>query len=198
MFSHFFIDRPIFAAVISILISIAGLVAMVSLPIAQFPEITPPQVTVTANYPGADAGTVAQNVGALIENQVNGADNMIYMSSTSSSTGNYSLNVFFNIGTDVNLAQVDVQNRVNATLPLLPQTVSQQGVMVQKKSASFLMLIALYPEDERYDEDFVSNYANIYVLDAIKRIPGANQASIFGVVDSAMRIWLSPDRMIRA
>jgi multidrug efflux pump len=195
MFSHFFIDRPIFAAVISILISIAGLVAMVSLPIAQFPEITPPQVTVTANYPGADAGTVAQNVGALIENQVNGADNMIYMSSTSSSTGNYSLNVFFNIGTDVNLAQVDVQNRVNATLPLLPQTVSQQGVMVQKKSASFLMLIALYPEDERYDEDFVSNYANIYVLDAIKRIPGANQASIFGVVDSAMRIWLSPDRM---
>jgi len=195
MFSHFFIDRPIFAAVISIIISIAGAVAMVSLPIAQFPEITPPQITVTANYPGADASTMAQNVGALIENQVNGADDMIYMSSTSSSTGNYTLNVSFNIGTDVDLAQVDVQNRVNAALPLLPQSVSDQGVQVQKKSTTILMLIALYPEGERYDEDVVSNYANIYVLDAIKRIPGANQAAIFGVVDSAMRIWLSPDRM---
>ena len=195
MFSHFFIDRPIFAAVISIIISIAGAVAMVSLPIAQFPEITPPQITVTANYPGADASTMAQNVGALIENQVNGADDMIYMSSTSSSTGNYTLNVFFNIGTDVDLAQVDVQNRVNAALPLLPQSVSDQGVQVQKKSTTILMLIALYPEGERYNEDVVSNYANIYVLDAIKRIPGANQAAIFGVVDSAMRIWLSPDRM---
>ncbi len=195
MFSHFFIDRPIFAAVISIIISIAGAVAMVSLPIAQFPEITPPQITVTANYPGADASTVAQNIGALIENQVNGADDMIYMSSTSSSTGNYTLNVFFNIGTDVDLAQVDVQNRVNAALPQLPQSVSDQGVQVQKKSTTILMLIALYPEGERYDEDFISNYANIQVLDAIKRIPGANQAAIFGVVDSAMRIWLSPDRM---
>jgi multidrug efflux pump len=195
MFSHFFIDRPIFAAVISIIISIGGLVAMMALPIAQFPDITPPQITVSANYPGADASTVAQNIGAPIENQVNGADNMIYMSSTSSATGNYSLNVYFNIGTDVNLAQVDVQNRVNAALPLLPQSVSQQGVQVQKRSASFLMLIALYSEDGRYDEDFVSNYTNIYVLDAIKRLPGANQASIFGVVDSAMRIWLSPDRM---
>jgi len=195
VFSHFFIDRPIFAAVISIIISIAGAVAMVSLPIAQFPEITPPQITVTANYPGADASTMAQNVGALIENQVNGADDMIYMSSTSSSTGNYTLNVFFNIGTDVDLAQVDVQNRVNAALPLLPQSVSDQGVQVQKKSTTILMLIALYPEGERYNEDVVSNYANIYVLDAIKRIPGANQAAIFGVVDSAMRIWLSPDRM---
>jgi multidrug efflux pump len=131
MFSHFFIDRPIFAAVISIVISIAGAVAMLALPIAQFPEITPPQITVSANYPGADADTVAQNVGAPIENQVNGADNMIYMSSTSSSTGNYSLTISFDIGTDVNLAQVDVQNRVNTAAPLLPQTVSQQGVTVQ-------------------------------------------------------------------
>ena len=195
MFSHFFIDRPIFAAVISLIISIAGGVAMLALPIAQFPEITPPQVTVSATYPGADANTVAQNIGAPIENQVNGADNMIYMSSTSSSTGNYSLNVYFDIGTDVALAQVDVQNRVNAAMPLLPQTVSQQGVQVQKKSGSFLMLVALYSEDGRYDEDFISNYANINVLDAIKRLPGANQAAIFGVVDSAMRIWLSPDRM---
>jgi multidrug efflux pump len=195
MFSHFFIDRPIFAAVISIIISIAGLVAMVSLPVAQFPEITPPQITVSANYPGADASTVAQNIGAPIENQVNGADNMIYMASTSSSTGNYSLNVYFDIGTDVDLAQVDVQNRVNAATPLLPQSVVQQGVQVQKKSASFLMLIALYSDDGRYDEDYVANYTNLNVLDAIKRLPGANQASIFGNVDSAMRIWLSPDRM---
>ena len=195
MISHFFIDRPIFASVLSILITIAGLVAMVNLPIAQFPEIAPPQIQVTANYPGASADVVAQNVGAPIEQQVNGADNMLYMSSTSSSTGNYTLSVFFDIGTDPALAQVDVQNRLNQAMNQLPQVVSQQGVRVEKKSQSFLMIVALYSPDDRMAPDAIANYANINVLDAIKRIPGANQASIFGIADDAMRIWLKPDRM---
>jgi multidrug efflux pump len=195
MFSHFFIDRPIFAAVISLVIIIAGAAAMFNLPIAQYPDITPVQIQVTATYPGADAQTVAQNVGAPIEQQVNGADNMIYMQSTSSSTGNYTLNVYFDQGTDPQLAQVDVQNRVQWAMPQLPSAVTAQGVIVKKTTQSFMLVIALYSPDERYDPDFVANYANINVLDAIKRIDGANQASIFGVPDYAMRIWLRPDRM---
>ncbi len=143
MFSHFFIDRPIFASVISLLIVIAGLAAMVNLPISQYPDITPVQIQVTATYPGADAQTVAQNVGAPIEQQVNGADNMIYMQSTTSSSGNYTLNAYFEIGTDPSLAQVDVQNRVQWATPQLPAAVTQQGVIVKKTTSSFMMVIAL-------------------------------------------------------
>ncbi|MDT8282271.1 MAG: efflux RND transporter permease subunit, partial [Gammaproteobacteria bacterium] len=195
MFSHFFIDRPIFASVLSILIVIAGLAAMVNLPISQYPDITPVQIQVTGTYPGADAQTVAQNVGAPIEQQVNGADNMIYMQSTSSSSGNYTLNAYFDIGTDPSLAQVDVQNRVQWATPQLPSAVTQQGVIVKKTTSSFMMVIALTSPDGRYDKDFVANYTNIYVLDAIKRINGANQAAIMGTPDYAMRLWLKPDRM---
>jgi multidrug efflux pump len=195
MFAHFFIDRPIFAMVVSLIICIAGGVAMFSLPIAQYPEITPVQIQVTATYPGADADTVAQNIGAPIEQQVNGADNMIYMQSTSSSTGNYTLNVYFEQGTDPSLAQVDVQNRVQWATPQLPSAVTAQGVIVKKTTASFMMVIALYSPDGRYDPDYIANYTNINVLDAIKRIEGANQAAILGVPDYAMRIWLRPDRM---
>jgi multidrug efflux pump len=129
--SHFCIDRPIFATVISIVITLGGSLAMLASPIAQYPEITPPQITVSAPYPGATADVVANNVAAPIEQQVNGADNMIYMSSSSSSTGNYSLNVYFQIGTNPELAQVDVQNRVNLALPQLPQSVQSQGIQVQ-------------------------------------------------------------------
>jgi multidrug efflux pump len=193
--SHFCIDRPIFASVISIVITLAGGLAMLSLPIAQYPDITPPQITVAATYPGATADVVANNVAAPIEQQVNGADNMIYMNSSSSSTGNYTLNVFFEIGTNPELAQVDVQNRVNLALPQLPQSVQSQGIQVQKKSSAFMMVIAIYSPGDRYDATYIANYANIYVLDAIKRIPGANQSSIFGTPDYAMRIWLKPDRM---
>src|SRR5574338_693646 len=193
--SSFCIDRPIFASVISIVITLAGAVAMVKLPVAQYPDITPPQITVTATYPGADAETVANNVAAPIEQQVNGADNMIYMNSSSSSTGNLTLNVFFEIGTDPSLAQVDVQNRVNLALPQLPSAVSAQGVSVQKKSSAFMMVLAVYSPDNRYDSTYIANYANIYILDAITRIPGANQAAILGTPDYAMRIWLKPDRM---
>ncbi len=193
--SHFCIDRPIFATVISIVISLGGALAMLALPIAQYPDITPPQITVSATYPGASADVVANNVAAPIEQQVNGADNMIYMYSSSSSTGAYTLNAFFQIGTNPELAQVDVQNRVNLALPQLPSSVQSQGIQVQKKSSAFMMVIAIYSPSNRYDATYIANYANIYVLDALKRIPGANQSSIFGTPDYAMRIWLKPDRM---
>jgi multidrug efflux pump len=193
--SHFCIDRPIFASVISIVITLAGAVAMYNLPIAQYPEITPVQISVAASYPGASAEVVAQNVAAPIEQQVNGADRLIYMSSTSSSAGQMTMTAFFEIGTDPALAQVDVQNRVNLALPQLPQSVQSQGVSVQKKSSAFMMIISIYSPDERYSPTYIANYASIYVLDALKRIPGAGQAAIFGTPDYAMRIWLKPDRM---
>ncbi|HKT94739.1 MAG TPA: multidrug efflux RND transporter permease subunit [Paraburkholderia sp.] len=193
--SRFCIDRPIFASVISIVITLGGALTMFSLPIAQYPDVTPPQITVSATYPGASADVVSNNVAAPVEQQVNGADNMIYMYSSGSSTGNYTLNVFFEIGTNPELAQVDVQNRVNLALPQLPQQVQSQGVQVQKKSNAFMMVIAIYSPDDRFDPTYIANYANVYVLDTLKRIPGANQSSIFGTPDYAMRIWLKPDRM---
>ncbi|MDA7842992.1 multidrug efflux RND transporter permease subunit [Methylophilaceae bacterium] len=193
--SHFCIDRPIFASVMAIVITLAGALAMLNLPIAQYPEITPPQITVSATYPGASADVVANNVAAPIEEQVNGADDMIYMYSSSSSTGGMTLNVFFDIGKDPELAQVDVQNRVNLALPQLPQSVQAEGVSIQKKSSAFMMVIAVYSPEDRYDETYIANYANIYVLDALKRIPGANQSAILGTPDYAMRIWLKTDRM---
>ncbi|MGU7768597.1 efflux RND transporter permease subunit [Burkholderia sp. MR1-5-21] len=193
--SHFCIDRPIFASVISIVITLGGALTMLALPVAQYPDVTPPQITIAASYPGASADVVANNVAAPIEQQVNGADNMIYMNSSSSSTGNLTINAFFEIGTNPELAQVDVQNRVNLALPQLPQSVQAQGVQIQKKSSAFMMVIAIYSPQERYDATYIANYANIYVLDAIKRIGGANQSAIFGTPDYAMRIWLKPDRM---
>ena len=143
MISRFFIDRPIFAAVISIIIVIAGLVAMFNLPIDRYPDIMPPQIQVSTTYPGANADVVSQNVAAPIELQVNGADNMLYMSSTSSATGDMRLSIFFEIGTNPSLAQVDVQNRVNLALPTLPEVVQRQGVKVEKRSMTFLMLISI-------------------------------------------------------
>src|SRR6516164_1123559 len=195
MISHFCIRRPIFAAVLSIIITIAGLVAMVSLPIAQYPDITPVQITVSTAYPGADGKTISESVAAPLESQINGVDNMIYMQSTSSATGQYSLTVYFKVGTDPDIAQVQVQNRVSLAQPQLPSVVVQNGINIQKRSNSFLMLVGIYSPDGRFDDTYIGNYANVYVLDALKRIPGANQSSIFGTPDLAMRIWLKPDRM---
>jgi multidrug efflux pump len=174
---------------------IAGLVAMKSLPVAQYPTITPVQVQVTTTYPGADSKTVGDSVAAPIEAQVNGVDNMLYMISTSSSTGQMTLTVYFTLNTDPDIAQVQVQNRVALATPQLPAAVTQYGVSVQKKSSSPLMIIAVYNKDGRYTPEYVTNYTNIYILDAIKRVNGAGQAQIFGVPDQAMRIWMNPDMM---
>jgi multidrug efflux pump len=195
MFSHFFIDRPIFATVIALVITIAGLVAMLNLPIAQFPQVTPIQIQVTATYPGANADLVAQNIGSAIEQQVNGADNMIYMSSTSSSTGNYTLTVYFTIDTDPMLAQVDVQNRVSWAMPQLPQSVQMQGVTVLQKSTTIQMVLAFFSPDGSLDNDYIQNYVYTQVQPNINRINGANQAATMGTPQYAMRVWLKPDRM---
>jgi multidrug efflux pump len=195
VFSKFFIERPIFATVIAIILCLAGFVSMTALPVEQYPMITPVQVTISATYPGADSQTLADSVAAPIEAQINGVDNMLYMSSTSSSNGQLSLTVYFTLNTDPDIAQVQVQNRVNLAAPQLPEAVVQQGVSVQKKASSIMMMIGIFGEVERYSSDYIANYANVYILDAIKRVPGAGQAQIMGVPDQAMRIWMNPDRM---
>jgi len=195
MFSRFFIERPIFAAVVAIILVLGGLVSMAVLPVQQYPSITPVQVTVQATYPGADSKTLADAVASPIEAQINGVDNMLYMSSSSSANGQLTLTVYFALNTDPDIAQVQVQNRVNLALPQLPQAVTQQGVSVQKKSSSIMMLVAVTGQAARYSAGYVANYANVYVLDALKRVPGAGEAQIMGVPDQAMRIWMNPDRM---
>jgi multidrug efflux pump len=195
MLSRFFIERPIFAAVVALVICIAGGVSMYLLPVAQYPSITPVQVTVSATYPGADSATLASSVASPIEQQINGVDNMLYMSSISSSTGQLTMTVYFSLDTDPDIAQVQVQNRVNLAMPQLPSAVVQQGVNVQKKSSSIMMLVAIYAKDNRYSANYIANYANVYVLNALKRVNGAGQAQIMGVPNQAMRIWMNPDRM---
>jgi len=195
VFSQFFIERPIFAVVVATLLTLAGAVSLTALPVQQYPYITPVQVTVQATYPGADSRTVADSVAAPIETQINGVDNMLYMSSTSSSNGQMTLTVYFSLDTDPDIAQVQVQNRVNLAMPQLPAAVVQQGVNVQKKSSSIMMLVAVFAKGGRYSPEYVANYANVYVLDALKRVQGAGQAQVLGVANQAMRIWMNPDRM---
>ncbi len=195
MFSRFFIDRPIFAAVISLFLVLAGLAAMRTLPIAQYPEIAPPVVTVQAIYPGASAEVIEATVAAPIENAINGVPNMIYMSSSSTSNGVVQIQVTFEIGTRIDDAAVNVNNRVKQVEPRLPEEVRRQGVTVERGSSSFLQVLAFYSPEDRYDDLFISNYVTLNVLDQLKRLPGTTNVQIFGAKDYAMRIWVKPDRL---
>ena len=195
MISKFFIDRPVFASVISIIIVIGGLLAMRFLPISQYPEIVPPEVSVSATYPGASAETIASTVAAPLEQQVNGVEKMLYMRSTSTGSGTLSLVVTFAIGTNPDQATINVNNRVQRAIPLLPQEVQRQGVVVQKRSSSILEVVAMASPNRTYDTIFISNYALINIIDELRRTPGVGDASLFGAADYSMRIWLRPDKL---
>ncbi len=195
MFSRFFIDRPIFASVLSIVVVLAGGLAVVGLPIAQYPEITPPTVEVSGYYPGANAQVVADTVAAPIEQNVNGVENMLYMSSQCTNDGNYTLTVTFRLGVDLNMAQVLVQNKVSLAEPILPDLVKRRGVAVKKKSPSVLMIINLFSPDETRDSLYMSNYATIQLKDELARLPGVGDITYIGQRDYSMRVWVDPQKM---
>lgn len=195
MFSRFFIDRPVFSSVLSIVITLLGLVSIYMLPVEQFPEITPPTVTVSATYPGASAEVVAQSLAAPIEQELSGAKDMLYFQTQCANNGSMNITVTFETGTDVDLAAVEVQNRVKRAEPRLPQESVRQGIVVSKRSSAILMVIALQSEDTSYDELFLNNYATLNVLDTLKRVPGAGDVSVYGAKDYSMRLWINPDRM---
>ena len=195
MFSKFFINRPIFATVLALIIVVAGLVTLNILPVAQFPDITPPTVQVSAVYPGANAETVAQTVGIPIEQQVNGVDGMLYMSSTSSSSGAYSLTITFAVGTDIDMATVQVQNRVSVAQSSLPEPVVVQGVTVQKQSSNIVMFLTMTAQDSIYDGLYLTNYAKLNLVDQLTRVPGVGAVNVMGAGDYSMRIWLDPEAM---
>src|ERR687887_333680 len=201
MLARFFIDRPILAWVISIVIVLLGGIAAGLLPIAQYPQVTPPSVRVTAIYPGANAQVVADTVAAPIEQQVNGVESMLYMSSQSSNDGSYALDVTFELGTDINMAQVLVENRVAIAQPQLPDVVKATGVIVKKRSPDILLVVNLYSEDDpvtgrpSYDQLYLSNYATINLQDALARLDGVGDIFSFGGQDYSMRVWLDPDKL---
>src|SRR5437660_841653 len=195
MISDFFIARPVLANVLAILMIVIGGVAVFGLPVAQYPDVVPPTVQVTTRYPGASARTVIDTVALPIEQQVNGVEGMLYMQSYASADGSYSLTVTFAIGTDLNFAQVLVQNRVSAALASLPQAVQVQGVNVQQKSTSILEIATLRSPDASRDSLYLSNYAAISMADELARVPGVGNVVIFGVGQYAMRVWLNPDAL---
>lgn len=195
MISKFFIDRPIFATVLSIILVLTGLISLKELPVEAYPTITPPTVVVSANYPGADASTIANMVGTPIEQQVNGVEGMLYMSSTSSSSGTYSLTITFGMETDIDMATVLVQNRVNIAMSSLPESVSQLGVVTRKESTNVVLFLSLTSDKPEYDALYLSNYATLNLLNDLERLPGVGSVSLFGMGDYSMRIWLDPDKM---
>jgi hydrophobe/amphiphile efflux-1 (HAE1) family protein len=194
-FSRFFIDRPIFAAVLSIVIFISGLIAMFGLPISEYPEVVPPSVVVRAIYPGANPRVLSEAVATPLEEQINGVENMLYMSSQATSDGVLTLTVTFRVGTDVDLAQVQVQNRVSQALPRLPDEVRQLGVTTVKSSPNFIMVVHLLSPDNRYDVTYLRNYGLLQVKDVLARIPGIGQVQVFGGGDYSMRVWLDPGKI---
>src|SRR5947209_10739751 len=194
-FSHFFIERPIFASVLSIVITLAGAVAVLYLPVAQYPPITPPSINVTCTYPGADAHVVAESVAAPIEQQINGVEGMMYMVSQSNNDGSYTLTVTFKPGINLSFAQVLVQNRINLALPLLPDVVKQTGVTTRKRNPDILQVIAVYSPKGRYDQVYLSNFATIKIRDELSRVEGVADCMQFGQQDYSMRVWLDPEKM---
>lgn len=192
MFSKFFIERPIFASVVAIIISIAGIIGLANLPVEQYPSLTPPTVQVSATYTGADAQTIASTVATPIEDAINGVDNMIYMDSTSS-PGQMKLTVYFNIGTDPDQAAIDVNNRISAATAKLPEAVKKLGVTVRKSSSTILEVVSVYSEDSSMNDIDIYNYVSLNILDELKRIPGVGDASAIGNKNYSMRIWLEPD-----
>src|SRR5215216_2943085 len=195
MISHFFIDRPIFAAVLSIVILIVGGVALIGLPIAQYPEVAPPTVQVTATYPGANAKTVGDTVATPIEQEVNGVERMLYMSSKCTNDGQMILDVTFELGTNLDTAQVLVQNRVSVAQAKLPEEVKRIGVTTKKKSPSILLCVNLISPDGRYDQLYLANFATLNVKDDLARIKGVGDVAFLGPRDYSMRIWLDPSRL---
>jgi HAE1 family hydrophobic/amphiphilic exporter-1 len=195
MISKFFIERPVLANVIAIIMVLIGGVALIGLPVAQYPDVVPPTVQVTTRYPGASARTVVDTVALPIEQQVNGVEDMLYMQSYAGADGTYALTVTFRIGTDLNFAQVLVQNRVAIALSSLPQQVQAQGVTVQKRSNAILSFVTLSAPDKRYDSLYLSNYATIDLKDELARLPGVGNVVVFGAGQYAMRIWLDPSKL---
>ena len=195
MLAKFFIERPVLANVIAIVIMLLGGVAMFTLPVAQYPPITPPTVQVTATYPGASAKTLVETVALPIEQQVNGVEKMLYMQSTCTSDGRYTLMVTFDVGTDLDFAQVLVQNRVAAAMSQLPGPVQQQGVVTKKKSTAILQIITLTSTNQAHDALFLSNFGTIELRDKLARLPGVGDVTVFGIGDYSMRIWLDPELM---
>ncbi len=196
MISSFFIDRPLFATVVSAFIVIAGLAAFRELPVAMYPDITPPQIAVTTVYPGASADVIAESVAAPLEQALNGVEDMLYMLSASSSTASsLTIALTFAVGTDPDVALINVQNRVQSALQLLPEEVRRQGVTIQKALPSFLMIVSFDSPDGRYDELFISNFATLNVIDELRRLPGIGNVQVFGARDYAIRIWLQPDKL---
>src|ERR1700751_4599415 len=197
MISKFFIERPVLSNVIALLMILIGAVALLDLAVAQYPDVVPPTVQVTTRYPGASAKTVVDTVALPIEQQVNGVEDMLYMQSYSAADGTYTLTITFKVGTDLNFAQVLVQNRVSAALAQLPQAVQQQGGVTKKKSPAILQILPLTSPQDDYDALFLSNYATLQLRDKLARLDGVSDVNVFGIGQYSMRVWLDPQQMLQ-